>query len=58
MRVEVQLTNGGQVELEVEDEQEWHDFQNGEKKFATGWAQAMTGEWIRLSHVVSARLDD
>jgi hypothetical protein len=58
MRVDLQLTDGRHATIEVENEQEFYDFQNGEKKYLTGWVQAMTGEWIRLSHVVSARLLD
>jgi hypothetical protein len=58
MQVDLHLADGRKATVQVEDEQGFYDLQNGEGAFSTGWAPADTGEWVRLSQVVSVRLHD
>ena len=55
MQVDLHLADGNKASVQVENDQAFYDLLNGEGAFSTGWAQADTGEWVRLSQVVSVR---
>lgn len=55
MRVELGLADSRKVTIELESEQALNDLLNGAGAFETGWAMTKTGEYVRLSQVVSVR---
>lgn len=58
MRLDLHLTDGRKLAVHVKDESALYELLNGEGGYKTGWAQTSTGEWVRLSQVVSVRALD
>jgi hypothetical protein len=58
MRVDLHLADGKKVSVQVEGDQGFYDLLNGQGEYLNGWARADTGEYVRLSQVVSVRQYD
>ncbi|MDQ3857676.1 MAG: hypothetical protein M3327_04390 [Actinomycetota bacterium] len=58
MKLDLHLADGRKLALQVENERALYELLNGEGGYQTGWAQTSTGEYVRLSQVVSVRALD